>query len=159
MPFASRFVTLTGMDTRFRDSAVGLYSFLADDVAVACPRCAARAAVTTRRVEAHAVMAWPRRLVCVTCTHAARPPAPTCWDTGTDPFFGLRLWLQTDVRGHVLWAYNEAHLTFLQQYVVATLRERPYAFSGMTLIAKLPTWLKSAKLRPDILRAITRLQT
>ena len=41
-----------------------------------------------------------------------------------DHFFGLPLWLQTSCCGQVLWAYNEAHLNFLESYVQSRLRER-----------------------------------
>jgi DNA-directed RNA polymerase subunit RPC12/RpoP len=149
------------MDTRFRDPAFGPYRFLAEDIAVACPHCGSRAVVKTRRVEGRPLMSWPRRLICPTCTHAETwSPNRNCAGRtlAADPFFGLPLWLQADVRGHRLWAFNEAHLAYLKRYVAATLRERPVSVLGMTLVEKLPAWLKSAKLRPGILRAITRLE-
>jgi hypothetical protein len=59
--------------------------------------------------------------------------------------------------GRTLWALNEAHLTLLEDYVAARLRERGQA-EGMTLVARLPAWLKSAKNRGEVLRVITRLR-
>jgi DNA-directed RNA polymerase subunit RPC12/RpoP len=161
MPSEPGSATLTAMDVRFRDPAADLHTFLAEDIAVVCPRCHSRALVTTRPVERRAVMSWPRRFVCPACVHteAWSPTGRRAhWAVAADPFFRLPLWLQADVRGHRLWAFNTTHLTFLEHYVAATLRERPLGFSGMTLIAKLPAWLKSAKLRPDLLRIITRLR-
>lgn len=74
-----------------------------------------------------------------------------------DPCFGYPLWLQTRCAGQVLWAYNEDHLEFLRDYVGASLRERtPNA--NATLASRLPTWIKMAKHRPAVLRAIKRLQ-
>ncbi len=34
---------------------------------------------------------------------------------GTATYRGLPLWLQTDYRGELLWAYDEAHLDFLDR--------------------------------------------
>jgi hypothetical protein len=45
-------------------------------------------------------------------------------DEARDPYFGLPLSLQTPCVGNILWAWNEAHRTFLENYVAAALRER-----------------------------------
>ncbi len=42
-------------------------------------------------------------------------------DTPQDPLFRLALWLQTPCGSHVLWAFNYAHLDFLEGYVAASL--------------------------------------
>jgi hypothetical protein len=148
------------MSTRFRDPAVGLYDFVRHDIAVRCPRCHAPAAVAAHCVDSRNVWLSPRRLLCPTCLHADETAGRTCYGACPhDPFFRAPLLLQTEVRGHLLWAYNKSHLTILESYVGATLRERPERFRGMTMLAKLPTWLKSAKLRPDILKALAHLRT
>jgi hypothetical protein len=49
-------------------------------------------------------------------------------------------------------------LALLEDYVTARLRERGQARNRMTLVARLPRWLKSAKNRDEVLRAITRLR-
>ena len=67
-----------------------------------------------------------------------------------------RLWLETDFRGHRLWAVNERHLSFLEAYVAAGVRETDL-FNG-TLASRLPAWIKSGKHRPALLRALRRLR-
>lgn len=62
------------------------------------------------------------------------------------------------------WAFNLDHLSFLESFVKAQIRERSdevRAGSGyrrMSMIAKLPSWLKSAKHRDEIERAIQRMR-
>ena len=80
----------------------------------------------------------------------------------TDPYFGLPLLLQTETRHGWLWAYNPQHLTLIHDYVAASLRERaPWCDTGqkMTLIARLPAWIKHAKNRDEMLHAIARIRT
>ncbi|WP_158885738.1 hypothetical protein [Amycolatopsis anabasis] len=158
---------------RFRDREVTSWDFVlgADEVLVHCPRCDARAKVISRPGDPPARLHDRRRLVCFACGHAAdetREAAKTrCGPAGVgtvrDPFFGCRLWLQADCRGEVLWAYNLRHLAYLRSYVEAGLREKfvPDPANGsyrrMTMTAKLPAWLKSAKNRSEVLRVIDRL--
>ncbi|MEH0938435.1 hypothetical protein [Micromonospora psammae] len=47
----------------------------------------------------------------------------------------------------------------MQGYVGARLRERGPAPDGLTLVARLPSWLKSAGNRDEVLRAIARLRS
>ncbi|MEU4245575.1 hypothetical protein [Actinoplanes sp. NPDC026619] len=153
---------------RFRDPSAGLARF-ADDILVGCPACAGPASVRADPDADRPDATWlRRRLICAGCGHTAEWDAPRHGAgrllphlTGPDdPYFGLPLWLRTDVRRHVLWAYNARHLTLLEQYVTAELRERGPAVSccSMTMIEQLPAWMKAAKHRPDLLRAIHRLQ-
>lgn len=61
-----------------------------------------------------------------------------------------------------LWAYSPGHLTLIHHYVTATMRERaPRYDTGrkMTLVARLPAWIKHAKNRDEVLRAIDRIRT
>ena len=75
----------------------------------------------------------------------------------------LPLWLKADFRGKVLWAVNGEHLDYLEEIVGATLREK--VVWGKTRISltgampyNLPSWLLSAKNRPDLLRVIKKLK-
>jgi hypothetical protein len=70
-----------------------------------------------------------------------------------DPYLRLPLWLRTEIRGHVLWAYNRKHLEFLQQYIQADLRQR-VPNRNASLASRLPVWMKSAKLRADVVSAL-----
>jgi len=99
---------------------------------------------------------------CPTCHK--RTTLPICWveepfsGDAIDPAFGLPLWLQTRCSGHTLWAYNRRHLSELQGYVAATLRER-VANGKWTMFARLPHWVKSAKNRDAVLRCLSRLES
>ncbi len=75
----------------------------------------------------------------------------------TDPYFGLQLWLQIGYDNNILWAYNFDHLNYLKEYVGAKLRE---AVSGgkYSLARKLPNFIKIAKNRGGILKAINKLE-
>ncbi|MET8468109.1 hypothetical protein ABZY90_28780 [Streptomyces sp. NPDC006422] len=152
------------MPTRFRDPHSTAYDFL-DPILVRCPGCSGAARVVTAPDTERSLFA-PRRLVCGGCglsrTWAGRrvrlhrgtaPPA-------TDPYFDAPLWLRTETRHGWLWAYNHAHLDLVRRFVGASLRERaPWYETGprMTLVARLPTWVKQARHRDDVLRAITRI--
>jgi hypothetical protein len=46
----------------------------------------------------------------------------------------------------------------LENYVAARLRERGSESDGMTLVARLPMWLKSARNRDEVLHTIRRLR-
>ncbi|MFS0702903.1 hypothetical protein AB6N23_00130 [Cellulomonas sp. 179-A 9B4 NHS] len=71
-------------------------------------------------------------------------------------FRGLDLWLQTPCEGHVLWAYDAAHLDFLERYVAAGLREQEPGNSS--LASRLPAWVKSRKNRHAVARGLQRLR-
>ncbi|MEM7260662.1 MAG: hypothetical protein AAF488_01635 [Planctomycetota bacterium] len=123
-----------------------------------CGWCGRRLQKTDRRIGPH-----PRKVAvhCSSCQYtnivnAYWTPAPE--DGPYDPKFGLPLWLQTRCAGEVLWAYNAEHLEFLNSYVGAELRERePNA--NATLASRLPSWIKRAKNRPKVLRALRRLES
>lgn len=154
---------------RFRDAQHTKYHFL-DHVLVRCPRCAGIAhvapAASAAEDTAPSVFAR-RRLVCRTCG-LSRDAAGRGFrlfrgrGEATDPYFGLPLWLQTEVRPGRLWAYNPEHLELIRNFVQAPLRERaPWdaQVKKMTLVARLPTWIKAAKNRDEVLRAIDRIRS
>jgi hypothetical protein len=151
------------VDIRFRDPSIrGLYGLAADDIHVVCPRCQRRAVNAPRPTDDVWVPSWPRRLACPACGYAATWTAPgqgTVWGGPIDPFFRLPLWLKADCcGGHTLWAFHERHLDLLEGYVAAKLRERGAGPGGLTLVARLPAWMKSAKHRDEVLRVIGRLR-
>ena len=106
----------------------------------------------------------PRRrdtlLTCPGCGHrtrvSLRVERAECREP-VDPYFGLALWLQVSCCGEVLWAVNEAHLTFLANYVGARLRARKPNINRST-VSRLPTWLKRAKNRVAVLGCIEHLR-
>lgn len=74
-----------------------------------------------------------------------------------DPAFGLPLWFQDAAKGNIIWAYNLRHLTEIKNYVHATLRERTTDKFKMTMVEKLPEFIKLAKNRKEVLKAIDRM--
>ncbi|RKD90466.1 hypothetical protein [Mangrovibacterium diazotrophicum] len=75
----------------------------------------------------------------------------------TDPYFGLELWLQIDIKDKILWLYNIDHLNYLKNYVASKLREDDGRHK-YSMITNLPQWIKSAKNRDLILKKIDRLK-
>lgn len=74
-----------------------------------------------------------------------------------DPFFNLPLWLQGDVKGQTLWAYNRSHLNDIKRYVASQLRERNLAGHN-TMVERLPQFIKVGKNREAVLKTIERLE-
>jgi len=77
-------------------------------------------------------------------------------DKPTDPYFGLELWLQTNIKGKILWAYNKDHLNYLRDYVAAKLRE-DNGRHKYSMITNLPHWVKSSKNRDIIVKKLNKL--
>jgi hypothetical protein len=154
---------------RFRDRQWTVHDF-ASEFLVRCPRCDAGARVVPFTAGEETGRSW--RVVCAACGYV-RDNDPRCshWDSGRgdgpvrDPYFDLPLLLQVDCcGGKLLWANNLEHLAFLEAFVAARLRERSDAvragdgYRRMSMIAKLPAWLKSRKHRKEILTRIARLR-
>lgn len=79
-----------------------------------------------------------------------------CSERLTDPVFGLRLWFQESIKGDTLWASNKEHLLEIRHYVTAKLRERQ-TMRITTMVEKLPQFIKAAKNREAVLKAIERM--
>jgi hypothetical protein len=60
----------------------------------------------------------------------------------------------------MLYAYNAAHLDWIEAFVAAPLRERriPIGRANRSIASRLPAWVKAAKNREDVLRALTRMR-
>jgi hypothetical protein len=152
---------------RFRDDGRRIEDF-ADHVIVVCPRCGEHADVRpfdpgdgVRRNAAASVT--PRRLVCGNCaltrTHLQ---ASAGFGRATDPYFDLPLALKAPCAGHVIWAYNTAHLDHLLAYVEATIRSRPIPATPeekmpASLLERMPGWFGAASNRAAISRALRGL--
>jgi hypothetical protein len=74
----------------------------------------------------------------------------------TDPVFNLPLRFQAEVKGNHFWAYNRQHLQDIKSYVKARLRERQ-ADGCTTMVERLPQFIKEAKNREAILKAIEQM--
>lgn len=155
---------------RFRDRRERKYGYdFIDEVLVQCPRCDGCATVTPHpgnpadeKATGSGSLAPHRRLRCTECGFFKdRKVDSALVGSPVDPYFQRPVWLQASCCGNVLWAYNTRHLDLLEAYVQAKLRERgelaPWA--PTSLVERLPTWLKTAKNRTEILRAIKRLRS
>lgn len=68
------------------------------------------------------------------------------------------LWLRRECcGGNVLWATNAQHLGYLRDYIGADLREGSHV-PHQRLHHKLPTWMKRASNRDELLHVITDLE-
>jgi len=79
----------------------------------------------------------------------------------TDPVFGLPLWLQKNVGDDLFWAYHYDHLSLLEQYVRAKLRERGIdnkSSKNSLMFSRLPAFITKAGNREEILKLIRELQ-
>jgi hypothetical protein len=149
-----------GERPRFVDDRESVHDFT-DEILVVCPACGGCARVLPVQSEAPG-RAPGRRLVC-RCGHIRETaPGSIRLAAGQDGYFGLPLWLSAPCCGETLWAFNQPHLDFLERYVGATLRESvrdsDFGWSNQSLASRLPGWVKDAKNRPKILRAIRRLR-
>ncbi|KFU79885.1 hypothetical protein SAMN04489729_5323 [Amycolatopsis lurida] len=135
---------------RFRDPQTRIEDLADEPILVVCPRCAGRASVT------------PERLTCVGCAlvRSSGPRLPRAWNRPIDPFFREPVWLRADCcGGHTLRAFHARHLDLIERFVAAKLRERGLGDRpGMTLIARLPTWMTTAQHRDEVLRTIAKLR-
>jgi ribosomal protein S27E len=129
-------------------------------VLVSCPKCSGMASVIPFGES-------EVKCTCFSCGYAAKKSAngrAFYWydETPTDGYFGFELWLKTHCVGNSLWAFHREHLEFLEGYVGATLRERSrdevLGWSNSSFASRLPKWLKSAKNREPILKAINELK-
>ena len=82
---------------------------------------------------------------------------------GKNLFFDIRpdLQLETSCCGNKLWALNEEHLQYIENFVSAELRERVHDENGwhnQSLSSRLPKWIQSAKNRDEILKAVEKLK-
>jgi endogenous inhibitor of DNA gyrase (YacG/DUF329 family) len=108
----------------------------ADSIAVRCPYCGVTRTFEPRNEE--------YRLVYTETGKA------------TDPVFHLPLWFQAEVKGELFWAFNREHLLEIRSYVNSRLRERQTT-THTTMVERLPTFIKQAKNREAILKAIDKL--
>ena len=148
------------MNTRIQDNGTLIYDFL-DEVLVRCPSCSGKATVTKKK----AGIDIEARLTCTNCGANKIEKKNGHWITvENDGVFGYPVWLQTDCCGETLYALNHDHLQFLEGYVFAKIRERRievkdgFYYRNRTLESRLPKWIKSAKNRDRILKAIEILK-
>ena len=131
-------------------------------VKVMCGNCAARIDICIPNVKPNKGL---RSIRCKECgeTNEYKPrfveavPYHTPRTMQVDPFFKLPLWLQSEVRGKILWAWNYRHLDYIRHYVQSSLRVR-HRHQYSSMVERLPSWITTAKNRLHIVKAIRRLE-
>jgi hypothetical protein len=145
-----------------------------DEFLVLCPRCSQRAVVRDRgqSLQPRIVLSclqcgynqfWETRAPGIVTARNQNYYKPGQIGIGdaVDWYFHLPLWLQMPCCGNTLWAYNLAHLAFIEDYVQATLRERQkdhHGWSNRSLRSRLPKWIQPAKNRSAVLECIEKLK-
>lgn len=145
---------------RFLDEGLSLDDFR-DEFLVVCPKCQKMAKVIPASLDTEKTVQLfsPRQLICLNCPHRDYWKAHKILaGSNVDWYFRLPLWLQISCCNETLWAYNLEHLQIIEQYVSAKLRERTKKGRN-SFLSKLPGWIKSAKNRDEILKAIRKLRT
>lgn len=71
--------------------------------------------------------------------------------------FGAELYLQEATSKGNVFALNESHAQTLLDYITSNLRNQPRTESLKRMFALLPSWMKAAKNRPVIEKALKRL--
>jgi hypothetical protein len=147
---------------RFRDTQETLYDFT-EEYLVVCPQCQSCARVRPIDVTDSGYLS-PRRVICLSCSYTKEWHGKTITvGNATDGYFGLPLWLQTEVGDRMFWAHNLRHLQFIKTFVQATIRERnsdqTQGWRNQSAISRLPEWIKLAKNRKRVLKAIALLES
>lgn len=153
-------VKIVSKNERFLDRGVSVYD-LNDEFLVVCPKCGSMAKIVPVEINSGKLnnrLFAPRKFVCLNCTYRADWDAHQIAVGGNyDWYFRRPLWLQISCCGETLWAYNRKHLEIIEQYVAAKLRERT-AKGRNSFLSKLPTWIKRAKNRDEILKGIAKMK-
>jgi hypothetical protein len=144
----------------FKDNGEYIENF-SDEFLVECPKCQSPAQVVFSG-EPYEIQRinTPKKLVCSKCglnKKLTKDEMRVSIGGSFDMHFRLPLWLQTPCCGDTLWAYNEKHLEFIENYVAAKLRRRKPNVN-QSLVSRLPKWIKSVKNRDEILKAIKKLK-
>lgn len=152
------------MGTHFNGNRTYLYEFT-DLILVHCPRCDKCARVIPRdpapwtdakKLPYARLLVAPRRLTCEYCGYTKDWEGKTVgFGAAHDPYFAQPLWLQTTCHAEDLWAFNQRHLQFMEDFVRADFRETHWSKS---LASSLPEWMKLGKNREDVLKCLARLK-
>jgi hypothetical protein len=148
-----------GAPLRFRDEKTWIESFQ-PAILIECPHCSKCVTLSCKQVSG----TFEYTYACLGCGSSDKHVDPSSLFSShfsNEKRHRLNLWLQTSCCGDILWALNEEHLTFLEGYVSAKLRERrpsEFGWSNHSLFGRLPRWVTSAKNRDEVLRGIRRLK-
>lgn len=137
------------MTNRFTDKNKLLSDFY-EEVWVVCPKCSQKAIARNNREKE------TTRLQCLECGYNKETVVE--YKTAAHRFFGVDLWLLHPFKDDIFYAYNGAHLEYLENYISARIREHKDR-TGFTLLEKLPKFYHEAKNRDALLAVIKKLKT
>ncbi len=132
------------------------------EIKLNCPQCGKRIEFAMEKVT---VQKEKIKVPCSHCgfTHAYKPKythyynfSPN-FEEGKERIFNAELWLKKPYKNHLFWANNYQHLDYLKRYIQAKIRERNEIFC-MSMVARLPAFIKSKKNREDLLKIIEGLE-
>lgn len=152
------------MSTRHQDIGTSIHDFT-NHFMVRCPKCDSCADVIRCDTDLH-IHPWRARFSCPQCGSTRHGTLAAVLERQPlDWFFRYHLWLQTPCCGHMLWAFNYSHLTFLASYVSADHRigltaaeASEVGIRNSTLASSLPAWMIAAKNRGNVIKAINKLR-
>lgn len=153
---------------RFADPGDTIYSLMADEVLIECPRCGKCAThkPVTRDADTRNWFA-PRRLVCPHCGLTRdwqEKQIYRSWreSPARDDNFNEALWIRGSFGANEIWAYNWRHLKLIEKYVAAIhrqhIRDGKTGWANKSFVNRLPKWIGSRKNRDDILATIDRIK-
>jgi hypothetical protein len=135
-----------------------------DRLLVDCPACGGLAVITVEEDKGTEGIGWgserhhaARQLTCTACFHQRRAARQALGE----PTMGLPLRLRGESRYGNLFALNEAHLGYIEDYVRDALRREtvePGGIRNQSIASRLPHWVKAAKNREDVLKLIERMR-
>jgi hypothetical protein len=139
---------------RFRDENLKLTDFF-DEVWVVCVACEKKAIAKTNEETKTA------RMFCVNCGYNKEVTTKIgkngYLSIAANSWFEADLWLSAPFKNEQFWAYNAEHLSYLERYISADLREQ-HKRSHFTLLEKLPKFYHEAKNREGLLKIIEKLK-
>jgi hypothetical protein len=135
-----------------------------DRILVDCPRCGGLAVITLEEDDGTGHIGWaidrrhaPRRAVCTACAFNRRQ-SRRAW---ARPAMGLPLRLYAESRHGPLFAFNAAHLDYIESHVGDPLRReaaRPGGFRNRSIASRLPRRVKAAGDRGEVLKPIAKMR-
>ena len=129
---------------KFEDNGIELSQFYEYRI-VHCPNCSKPVDFVNLKV------------TCIHCAYHKEFKAIDSWHSLAPITVAMEDYLQIPCCGQMLWAINLEHLDFLENYVVADIRER-LPNINKSLASRLPQWMKSNKNRKEILKCISNLR-
>ena len=135
------------------------------EVICVCPKCGGPARITAKSKYAIPWNPTNVMFICLKCPNRqtwTSQPGKTDFanynpSDGNEPYFGYPLYLQEKVVQHVLVAFSKKHVEDLVEYIAAKDRPSPEN-SKWAMVNRLPKWVKLAKNRTPVLKALNQMQ-